>query len=201
MRGCPAHARGAHREQRSGSDWRSAGLRVGAGSASRKAERLVTPDHTCGMAVGCCERRHLRRVGRCARVQNTTDRAGTVMGAMLATLITLLAGSGSAIMTDGSQAKRVGSGDGGGPARADRCQNLHHQRDQDDRKEFLQMPPHFENLLKPGDLSNHRGNAESRLLTAARSPTGQATLNLFAVMRETAHLVRCSGGAVRALPT
>ena len=58
------------------------------------------------------------------------------MGAVLAPLIAL-SGSGSAVMTDGSQAKRVGSGDRGSPARANRCQHLHHQRDQDDRKEFL----------------------------------------------------------------
>jgi hypothetical protein len=59
------------------------------------------------------------------------------MGAMLAALITPLSGSGSTVMTDAGQAKRVGSGDRRGPARANRCQHLHHQRDQDDRKKFL----------------------------------------------------------------
>ena len=59
------------------------------------------------------------------------------MGAMLATLIALLSGSGCAIVTDFGRRKRVGSGDRGSPARADRCQDLHHQRDQDDRKKFL----------------------------------------------------------------
>ena len=59
------------------------------------------------------------------------------MGARLAALVTLLSGTGSAITADGSQAKRVGSGNRGSPANANRCQHLHHQRDQDDRKESL----------------------------------------------------------------
>jgi hypothetical protein len=60
------------------------------------------------------------------------------------------------------------------------------------------MPPHFENLLKPGDLSNHRGNAESRLLTPARSPTGRQR-NIYLLCCGIALDGEDSGDHVRAL--
>jgi hypothetical protein len=40
-------------------------------------------------------------------------------------------------VADFGRRQRIGRGDSGGPARANRRQNLHRQRDQDDRKKFL----------------------------------------------------------------
>jgi len=63
-----------------------------------------------------------------------TQRAGTVVG-MLARL-TWLVGLVAGVMADGRRGQGIGSNDTGSPAGRDRCQNLHRQGHQDDRKEF-----------------------------------------------------------------
>src|SRR6516165_8921426 len=40
--------------------------------------------------------------------------------------------------------QRIGGRGGRRPAGGNRCEDLHRQRDQNDRKEFLQLPPHGE---------------------------------------------------------
>ena len=75
---------------------------------------------------------------RNGHARKAADRAGRALLAMLAYLIASLVRRGSAAaVADRSRTQRVGNGNGGRPARGDRRKNLHHQRDQDDRKESL----------------------------------------------------------------
>jgi hypothetical protein len=64
------------------------------------------------------------------------------MVAMRAALIGSFGGRSRIAMTDFDAFERIGGGEGGRPARPDRCQNLHHQRDQKDREKCPQPLPH-----------------------------------------------------------
>ena len=97
--------------------------------------RMVAPDDACNVAIRRCDRDRLRRVEGRVRLRRATDRAGAVMRTMRTALVGL--SRRRTAVTDFDALKWVGGGDGRGPARADRCEYLHHQRDQDDRKKFL----------------------------------------------------------------
>ena len=78
------------------------------------------------------------------------------MALMLPTLIASI--GRKATLADFSRSKRVGNGGGEGPARANGCKNLHHQRDHEDRKVSFK-PPHPQNPFGP---FNHQMNRKSR---------------------------------------
>ncbi|OKO84237.1 hypothetical protein AC629_21720 [Bradyrhizobium sp. NAS80.1] len=60
------------------------------------------------------------------------DRAEAVMGVW--PVILIACPGGRATMANAGRFQRVGDRDAGGPIRRDRRQDLHHQREQDDRK-------------------------------------------------------------------
>jgi hypothetical protein len=68
------------------------------------------------------------------------------MRAGLTGLIGLVAGltlgRSPGIVTDSGRMQWIRGGDAGRPARSDRCEDLHRQGDQDDRKKFPQPPAH-----------------------------------------------------------
>ena len=65
------------------------------------------------------------------------------MLAMRTVLIAWLGRGAGRVVADFGRAQRIGDGNRGRPARGDGCENLHHQRDQQDRKKSLVAPPHW----------------------------------------------------------
>jgi len=89
-------------------------------------------------ANGSAEGNWARRIEGGIRAGKTTNNAAAGMLAVLAGLIALLVyGAARAVVANLSNAQRIGCNDRGRPARGNRRKNLHHQRDQDDRKIFL----------------------------------------------------------------
>jgi hypothetical protein len=86
------------------------------------------------------ERRRLRRIKRRHGLSGTAQRA-RIMSVMAASVVLRRCATRIA-MTDFHEAQRIGCGDRSRPGRADRCENLHHQRDQQDREESVQPLPH-----------------------------------------------------------
>ena len=81
------------------------------------------------------------------------------MGAMLAAPIGLI--RGRTARANYRRMEGIGGGDAGRKACADRRKNLHHQGDQNDRKEFPQPSAHWNfNLFDAATY--HRGNRVSR---------------------------------------
>jgi hypothetical protein len=58
-------------------------------------------------------------------------------------------------VADFAQAKRIPNRRGGRPGCTDWCENLHHQRDQNDRQKSLQALPHHK-WTTPGDIGIQR---------------------------------------------
>jgi len=75
-------------------------------------------------------RRAALGINRRAGIEHVADRTASIMGAMPG--LVGLSGGVRIAVTDHGRGERVGGGDAGRPARADRCKNLHHQGDQDD---------------------------------------------------------------------
>ncbi|SRR5216684_4674895 len=88
------------------------------------------------------------------------------MGAMLAGWIGLASVSlrrTRVAVTNNGRLQRIGGGDAGRPACADRCENLHRQGNQDDWKKFSQPPPHREpQLPQHCQLIMHRAGCRDR---------------------------------------
>ena len=97
--------------------------------------RTVVPDDARDVAIRRYDRDRLRCVEGRIRLRRAADRTGAIMRVMRIALVGL-PGRRVAV-ADFNALERIRGGDGGRPARADRCENLHHQCDQDDRKKFL----------------------------------------------------------------
>lgn len=95
-----------------------------------KVEAEWVPDDRLGLPFEDKGQRDLRHVDRRPRVQHAANRAATVVGT-LGTGLVGLTRAGSVAVTNHGPAERVGSRDAGGPAGADRRENLHRQGDQD----------------------------------------------------------------------
>jgi hypothetical protein len=78
------------------------------------------------------------------------------MGAMFAAGLIGLPGRGSAAGTDRRRMLGIGGGDAGRKTCADRRQDLHRQRQQDDWKKISQAPSHQTHLLDVTDLITGR---------------------------------------------
>ncbi len=136
-------------------------MRVGPDPHARRIRNLPVPGDARRIAIRPGQRDLLRRIDRSPSADETADRAGAAVLAMLAILVARLACGAGGVVADFSRAQRVRSGDRGCPARGDRRKDLHHQRDQDDRKESLVAPPH---PWEPHSMEqgNHRREGESR---------------------------------------
>jgi len=64
----------------------------------------------------------------------------TCIAVGVALLAAFVAGRGCMTLADFCRSKRIGNGRRKGPARADRCKNLHHQRDHEDREISFKAP-------------------------------------------------------------
>jgi hypothetical protein len=73
---------------------------------------------------------------------DTADGTAAVVRPRLTGLIAGLILGRSSVVTDRSRMEGIGRGDAGGPARSDRCQDLHRQGNQDYRKKIPQPPAH-----------------------------------------------------------
>jgi hypothetical protein len=151
---------------RSGNAGRRARLRVGTGAGHTPIRRTNLPDHAGWLAVKYRNGKVIRRIKGCARLRRTANRTEAVIGPMVSALIA--AGTmrlGRIMGADFRRAKGIGGGDGSGPARRDRCQHLHRQRDQKDRKKLLQLPSHrlnrpYGNLIIAPGKSRDRGDSK-----------------------------------------
>jgi len=97
--------------------------------------RTVVPDDACNVAIERYDRDRLRCVEERIRLRRAAESARAIMNSVRAALVG--PSGGRVAVADFNALKRIGGGDGGRPACAYRCQNLHHQRDQDDRQKFL----------------------------------------------------------------
>jgi hypothetical protein len=102
--------------------------------------------------------RGLGRIDARSGMDNGADGTAAIMRAGLAGLISLAGGRSPIVVTDRSRMEGIGGSSACGPACADRCQNLHHQGDQDDRKKLPQPPTHEKThpstlLTKPSRLA------------------------------------------------
>ena len=105
-------------------------VRTGAGAEA--IGRVGNPDDAGLPALEADGLRDLRDIDRCAGMEHAADRTAAIVRAMPG--LVALAGGGIGIaVTDHGRGDRIGGRDAGRPARADRCENLHHQGDQDYR--------------------------------------------------------------------
>ena len=126
---------------RSGKGRRRARLRMGAGAGNERIRRDIAPDDARRMTVRCGND-GLRRINRRAGVKYVASRAASLVCTMLRGFVGLTEPRGRATGADRSRAQRIGRGDAGRPCRANWCEYLHQQRNQDDRKEFSHPPAH-----------------------------------------------------------
>jgi hypothetical protein len=135
-------------------------LGVGPGSAAEQVRDALEPDHAQELPIwrSDCRVRRERDTG----VKHGADRAAAVMYAMLAGLPGPIRRRCGIAMANDGRMKRIGGGEAGRPRRSDRCEYLHRQGNQDDRKKFPQTPAH--QPTHPFRLSptNHTGNRKSR---------------------------------------
>ena len=175
-----------------------------AGPRTEQVRSAVEPNHALGLVTG---RRDggLRRVDRRPGVKHTASRAASIMRALLAGWVgrvRLPLRRSRIAMTNDSRMQRIGGRDAGRPACADRCENLHRQGNQDDRKKFPQPPPH--QRTHPSTLLiNHAESPESRpgsrrhgcwarqLVFKARFFSGNDELTLYRC-RVTRHFQCCA---------
>ena len=100
----------------------------------------MPPDDIADGAVGSGPGGRLWRADRgSTRVEGAANQAAGIMGLSLAALV---ARRGRMAQADFGSRERVGNDRRKGPARADRCKNLHHQRDHEDREISLKPPHH-----------------------------------------------------------
>jgi hypothetical protein len=123
----------------------------------------VEPNHLLGRVTG---RRDsgLERVDGCPGVKHAANRAAAVLRAMLAGWVGPASVSlrrSRVVVTNNGRPQRIGGGDAGCPARADRCENLHRQGNQDDRKKFSAAAASA-NLPSPTLPINHAPSRVSR---------------------------------------
>src|SRR5262249_13601346 len=123
---------------------------------------LLVPADARGFAIGMRDGRKRWRIDRSACARKATDRAGAAMLAMLAPALIARLCRSSAVVTDFSRGQRIGGRDRRRPARTNGRKNLHHQRDQDDGKIFLQATAHLAGLLGATSSANHRQVRKSR---------------------------------------
>ena len=132
-------------------------MSVRAGAGFRRWRRIIPPDDA---ARGAVRRDKAHRFGcagrRGAGVETATKHAARIMPLMLAALVASI-GRRVALVTDFGGSKRVGNGRRKGPARANGCENLHHQRDHEDREVSSKLP-HPKN---PFGSTNHQMNRKS----------------------------------------
>ena len=102
----------------------------------------------------------LRRVNGRAGVNHAANRAAAFVGAVLAGLIGLAGCRGGIAVANDGRMQGIGRSDAGGPGCADRRENLHQHRNQDDWKKFSQPPAHETTPLH--SLTNHPESRESR---------------------------------------
>ena len=141
----PKWPQASHRQRR------RAGLRIGAGSGPARRpvrQRARRPGWSGGKERG---KRPAAAYRAGARLHRAADQAGPVMRVLVAALVSL-AGTVRQAVADFGPLQGVGSASGRRPRGSDRCKDLHRQRDQDDRKEFLELPPHRGNPTKARHL-------------------------------------------------
>ena len=115
-------------------------MSVGAGAGFRQLRSTIAPDDIAGGAIRGGEAGWFGRVGRRGvGVETAAKHAARIMAPMLAALIASV-GRRVALVTDFDRGKRIGNGRRKCPARADRCKNLHHQRDHEDREISFKAP-------------------------------------------------------------
>ena len=155
-------------------------MSVRAGTGFRQSRRIIPPDNAARGTVrrgkahwfGCAGR---RGVG----VEAAAKHAARIVPLMLAALVASI-GRRVALVTDFGRSKRVGNGRRKGPARADGCENLHHQRDHKDREVSSKLP-HPKN---PFGSTNHQMNRKSS--SSAPAPTCLPITFLLYSLRVTA---------------
>ena len=179
----------------SGDSRRCASLRVGAGGSPRKIRRVVAPHHAGNVPVRDGNGDGARRIEKRVRLDHAANRTGADMCAMRAALIGPIGGRSHIAVANFNRPQRIGGNEGGGPARPDRCQNLHRQRDQKDRQKCPQPLPHqLTNSAHRHLIIKHRhcrGRAHRARCDEVGSPSRSSSLfehdlraNAFRVCRE-----------------
>ena len=112
-------------------------MRIGADPGAEQVGGIVVPDDPRSGAVRRSDRCDLRRIERSAGLGGTANGAGAVVGTMLAALIAIARARSDIGVANLCSRQWIGRGNGSRPARADRREDLHHQRDQNDRKKFF----------------------------------------------------------------
>ena len=115
-------------------------MSVRAGAGFRQSRSIMPPDDTAGGTTRRDEAGRFGRAGRCgAGVETAAKQAARIVPLMLAALVASI-GRRVALMTDFDRSKRIRNGRRKCPARADRCKNLHHQCDHEDREISFKAP-------------------------------------------------------------
>ena len=135
-------------------------MRVGARASGQQIRRCIAPDDPRGHASGNHRCRSPGRVERGAGLGRAADRTGAIMGASAALIVSGKAAL--AAMADRRCAQGIAGGNRCRPCHADRCEDLHNKRDQDDRQELLKA-------------STHQGHPDGILFRPSRSITPQQT--------------------------
>jgi hypothetical protein len=124
--------------------WR-ARFGVGADTGIRQLRSTIAPDNAADGAIRRDEADWFGRAGRggvC--VETAAKHAARIMDLMLAAFIVRRWDGGRMALADLSCGERIGNGGSKGPARANGCKDLHHQRDHEDRNVSFK-PPHPQN--------------------------------------------------------
>jgi hypothetical protein len=121
---------------------------------SQNGARILAPDDRRGVDVRNRKCDRLRGVEGCVALGQTADRTAAVLRVPIGPLVSRSRRRRGIAVADLDRAQRIGSGNGGGPAAGDRCENLHRESDQNDRKKFSQPLPH--KPVHPTPLRNTR---------------------------------------------
>ena len=122
-------------------------MRVGARASGQQIRRFLAPDDPGGYAIGNRDGSDFGCVERSAGLGRAADRTDPVMGAPV--LIAVDRKAALAAMADRRRVQGIAGRDRRGKRRADRSEDLHHQRDQDDRQELLKASTH---RIHQGDI-------------------------------------------------
>lgn len=119
---------------------RTARLRVGAGASRHGGRRLVMPDNARRYAIGNHNAWGLGRIERGIGLGRATGRTGAVMCASV--VVAMRRKALLTAMAERRRAQGIAGRNRRRKRRANGCEDLHHQRDQDNRQEFLKASTH-----------------------------------------------------------